>query len=127
MEVLNLLPCAVIERIYCKSVFKKRMYHFWHRYLIMSPPQLGEDILFLPCPSVHLPSHFVSGQYLENHLSQSLHISHGLYKDMIPIEFGLSRSKVKVTVLVYVKLVSIQYLENHLSQSLHISHGDRSL
>ena len=51
----------------------------------------------------------------------------GLYEDMIPIDFGFGRSKVKVTVFVYVKLVSAQYLENHLSQSLHISHGDWSL
>ena len=34
----------------------------------------------------------------------------GLYEDMIPIDFGFSRSKVKVTVYVYVKLVSAQYL-----------------
>ena len=53
------------------------------------PPKLGGDVLFLPfpsiLPSVHQsvrsvvcqPSHFLSAQYLENHLSQSLHISHG--------------------------------------------------
>ena len=51
----------------------------------------------------------------------------GLYEDMIPNDFGFSKSKVKVTLLVYVKLVSAQYLENHLSQSLHVSHGDWSL
>ena len=51
----------------------------------------------------------------------------GLYEDKNPIDFGFSRSKVKVTVFVYVKLVSAQYLENHLSQSLHISHGESSL
>ena len=50
----------------------------------------------------------------------------GLYEDMVPIDFGLSRLKVKVTVFVYVKLVSDQYLGNLLLQSLHISHGDCS-
>ena len=51
----------------------------------------------------------------------------GLYEDMIPIDFGFSRSKVKVTVFVCVKLISAQYLENHLLQSLHISDVDWSL
>ena len=51
----------------------------------------------------------------------------GLYEDMIPIDFGFSRLKVKVTVFIYVKLFSAQYLENHVLQSLHISHGDWSL
>ena len=66
--------------------------HFSHQYLQNNPsvfdsegnihvftsqhhyvfPQLGGDILFLHCPSVSQPSHFVSAQYLENHLSQSL-------------------------------------------------------
>ena len=55
------------------------------------------------------------------------HLVIGLYEDTIPIDFGFSRSKVKVTVFIYVKFVSTQYLENHLSQSLHISHGDWSL
>ena len=50
-----------------------------------------------------------------------------LYEDKIPVDFGFSRSKVKVAVFVFVKLVSVQYFENHLSQSLHISHGDCSL
>ena len=40
----------------------------------------------------------VSTQYLENHLSQSLHISYiVLYEDMIPIDFGFSRLNDKVT------------------------------
>ena len=34
----------------------------------------------------------------------------GLYEDMIPIDFGFSRSKVKVTMFVYVKLVSAVYI-----------------
>ena len=51
----------------------------------------------------------------------------GLYEDKMPIDFGFSRSKVKVTVFIYVKLVSAQYLENNLSQSLHVSHVDWSL
>ena len=51
----------------------------------------------------------------------------GLYEDMIPIDFGFSRSKVNVTVFVYVKLIFAQYLENHLSQSLHFSHVDWTL
>ena len=51
----------------------------------------------------------------------------GLFEDMIPIDFGFSRSKVKITGFIYVKLVSAQYLENHLSQNLHISHGGWSV
>ena len=74
----------------------------------------------------------------------------GLYEDMIHIDFGFSKLKVKVTgfklifaffnfkrgetavfikkqILVYVKLVSAQYLENHLLQNLHISHGEWSV
>ena len=43
------------------------------------PSDLGGDILFFAlsvCPVVRPPLHFVSAQYLENHLSQSLHFSH---------------------------------------------------
>ena len=44
-------------------------------------PQLWGDLLFLLSPSVRLVVHPLSNQvcaqYLENHLSQSLHISHG--------------------------------------------------
>ena len=41
----------------------------------------------------------------------------GLYVDMIPIDFGFSRSKVEATVFVYVEQVSTQYLEIHLWQT----------
>ena len=51
----------------------------------------------------------------------------GLYEDRIPNDIGFSRSKVKVTGFIYVKLVSTQYLENSLSQNLHISHGEWSV
>ena len=60
-----------------------------------------------------------STQYLEKHLSQSLHIHmiNGLYEDIILIDFEFSRLKVKVTGF---KLASAQYLENDLLQSLQI-------
>ena len=42
---------------------------------------------------------------------------------MTPIDFGVIRSKVKVTVTLKVKMVSAD-LEKYLSQSLHILHVD---
>ena len=41
----------------------------------------------------------VSARYLENHLSQAFifHMVIALYEDMIPIDFGFSRLKFKVT------------------------------
>ena len=41
---------------------------------------------------------------------------------MTPIDFGVTRSKVKVTATLNVKMVSADYLENFISQSLYISH-----
>ena len=35
-------------------------------------------------------------------------------------DFGVTRSKVKITVTFNVKMVSADYIENHLSKSLHI-------
>ena len=43
---------------------------------------------------------------------------------MAPIEFGVTKTKVAVT-LNY-KMVSADYIENHVSQSFHISHLDWS-
>jgi len=41
------------------------------------------------------------------------------------IDFGFTRSKVKVTRVTLVKkMVSTHYLENYLLQSFHISHAD---
>ena len=45
---------------------------------------------------------------------------------MNPIHFGFTRSKVKVTLTLNVKMVSADYLENHLSQRFHISPVDWS-
>ena len=44
---------------------------------------------------------------------------------MTSIDFGVTRSKVSVTVTLNVKMVSADF-ENHLSLSLHISHVDWS-
>jgi hypothetical protein len=46
---------------------------------------------------------------------------------MTPIDFEVTRSKVKVTRALNVKMVSADYLERYLSQSLHISHSYWSL
>jgi hypothetical protein len=46
---------------------------------------------------------------------------------MSPIDFGVTRSKVKVTGFLNVKMISADYLENYALQSLHISHSDWSL
>ena len=46
---------------------------------------------------------------------------------MTAIDFGVTRSKVKVTVTLNVKMFAADFLENLLSQSLHISHIDWSL
>jgi hypothetical protein len=43
---------------------------------------------------------------------------------MTPIDFWVTRSKVKVTGALNVRMVSTDYLENYLSQSLDISHID---
>jgi len=47
----------------------------------------------------------------------------GLKQDMASIDFGFTRSKVKVTRVLFVKSVSAHFLENYLSQSYHISHA----
>jgi hypothetical protein len=39
---------------------------------------------------------------------------------MTPIDVGVTRSKVKVTGALYVRMVSADYLENYSSQSLHV-------
>jgi hypothetical protein len=44
---------------------------------------------------------------------------------MIPIDFGVTSLKVKVTEALNVKIVSTHYLQK-LAQSLHISHIDLS-
>ena len=41
---------------------------------------------------------------------------------MTPIDFGVTRSKVKVTVNFHFKMVSANYPEYYISQSLYISH-----
>ena len=46
---------------------------------------------------------------------------------MTPIDFGVTCSKVKVTMALNDKIVSADYLENHLSRGLDISHIDWSL
>ena len=52
----------------------------------------------------------------------------GLGKDKNPIGFGLTRSKVKVTMVIFVtnnvKMVSAPYPKNCLTQSFHILHAD---
>jgi hypothetical protein len=62
--------------------------------------------------------------YLENYLSQSLHISHinSSYKVDDPIDFEVTNSKVKITGALSVRVVSDHYLDRHSSLSLHISH-----
>ena len=50
----------------------------------------------------------------------------GLSQDMVSIDFGFTRSKVKVTRALFVKSGSAHFLENYLSQSYHISHVDWS-
>jgi hypothetical protein len=45
---------------------------------------------------------------------------------MTPIDFGVTRSKVKVTGALNVKMVSADNLEKYVSQSLHISQSDWS-
>ena len=70
-----------METILLKRCFFRVFFFFFNKIIvcfIRSPPNLGETIVF--ALSVHsvvcLPSHFVSAQYLENHLSQSPYISH---------------------------------------------------
>jgi len=65
----------------------------------------------------------VSDHYLENYLSQSFHFHRliALGKDKNLIDVGLTRSRVKVTRVTFVKKkYSVQYLENYLSHSFHI-------
>jgi len=50
----------------------------------------------------------------------------GLVKDMTNIDFGFTRSKVKVTRVIFVNMVSTHFLENYLSQSFYIKHADWS-
>ena len=45
---------------------------------------------------------------------------------MNPNDFGATRSKVKVTMALNVKMVSADYLEYQISKNLHISHVDWS-
>jgi hypothetical protein len=48
----------------------------------------------------------------------------GHNQQMINIALRVTRSKVKVTGALNVRMVSAYYLENYLSQSIHISHTD---
>ena len=48
----------------------------------------------------------------------------GVDMQMTPIDFGVSRSKVKATVTQNLKIVSVCYLEIPLTQSLEISYDD---
>jgi len=50
----------------------------------------------------------------------------GLGEDKTPFNFGLTRSKVKVTRVTFVEKVYSHYLENYLSQSSHMSHANWS-
>ena len=52
------------------------------------------------------------------------HMLIGLGEDKNTIDFGFTRSKVKVIKVTFVKKFSTQYLENYLSYSFHISHAD---
>jgi hypothetical protein len=72
----------------------------------------------------------VSAHYLENYLSLSHYISHIDWSKLVddPIDFGVFRSMVKVTVTLsmfdnpsFDHIVSADYLKNYLSKSLHIS------
>jgi len=50
----------------------------------------------------------------------------GLVKDMTNIDFGFTRSKVKVKRVLFVNMVYAHFLENYLSQSVYIKHADWS-
>jgi len=116
----------------------------WHQYdevYYLCPPskKRGHIVLQMSVsrsvgPSVHLSlDQMISDHYLKNYLSQGFHtVFHmliGLGKDMTPIDFGFTRSNVKVTWVTFIKkikMVSAHYLENNLLQSFHMSHADWS-
>ena len=54
------------------------------------------------------------------------HLQIGHDQQITPIDFGVIRSKVKVTVTLNVRMVSTEYYQNYLSLSFHISQDDLS-
>jgi len=111
------LPCQLqfgitIETIFCCTIkycpnTKKFCQVLEHRW-----KSSGGDILFLPCPSVR-PSVCHTSFPLNNSSTLwprafNLHSVIALIKLKTPIDFGVSRTKVKVTVTQRVKTVSAQ-------------------